>query len=200
VALAALAGTSLILLVRGYNRAALQAGLDSPASVELDSPPALEIAVDLSATRGTNVALYVNGEGRPVGAFPLTSSGRTTYEFRVGVSVVDRIRLDPTDEAGAEIRVYRFVVRSGAQVLLDWTPAQPNPFVWIANVEPGPATSEYLAFKSLTNGPILEAPVRETLRVPPPARVHRVDAQSDGPVLWIVVLLVGAAGAGTGAL
>ena len=201
VALAALAGTSLFLLVRSYNRAALQVVPDSPTPFELDSPPAFEIAVDLSATRGSNVALFVNDEGTPV-VLPLTSPDRTTYEFRVGVSVLDRIRLDPTDEAGAEIRVYRLVVRSGAEVLLDWTPAQPNLFLWIAGVEPGPATSEYLAFKSSTNDPILAAPVRvrEPLRVRAPARDRIVDARSDGAVLWIVVLVVGAAGAGAAAL
>jgi hypothetical protein len=194
LALVALAGTSLFLLVRLYNRAAQQA--------ERDSQPAFEIAVDLSATRGTNVALFVNGEGTPVGVFPLTTSGRTTYTFRAGVSVVDRIRLDPTDEAGAEIRIYRIVVRSGTDVLRDWTPAQqPNLFLWIGGVEPGAATSEYLAFTSSTNDPLLAAPM--LLRAPPrvrPALDRIVDALSDGPVLWIVVLLVGAAGAGAGAL
>jgi hypothetical protein len=189
MALVALAGTSLFFLVRLYNRAVLQA--------EFDSTSGLEIAVDLSATRGTNVELFVNGEVTPVGAPPQSGSGRSTYRFRVDASAVDRIRLDPTDEAGAEIRIYRVVVRNGTELLLDWGPAQPQLFNWVSGVEPGVSTGEYLAFTSSTNDPILAAAVH--LRVPS-ARDRIAPDRADEPVLWIIVLLVGASGTAMGGL
>src|SRR5271167_3099450 len=74
------------------------------------SPESVRVEVDLSASAGTRVALYVNDLTRPPLTQPLVPGGRRTYVFDGVVEDITMLRVDPADAGGATVDLYSIAV------------------------------------------------------------------------------------------
>lgn len=80
------------------------------------------IEVDMLASRGNFVEVYLNGNGREPKRLPLVLNERHIYRFEDLPTSITLVRLDPTNANDARIVLYGFRFKAGNRVLREFGP------------------------------------------------------------------------------
>jgi len=84
----------------------------------------INIEVDMMVSRGYGVDLYLNDWQHPPERVPLIPGQRNVYRFVNVPREIGLLRLDPTDQPDAQIRIYGITIRSRTQTFLQLAPSQ----------------------------------------------------------------------------
>jgi hypothetical protein len=80
----------------------------------------LTVRVDMYASGGTSVALYLNDVSHPPQVQPLVPGVGKTYTFDGPDGDIRRIRVDVADHAGVRVRLFGISVNDGSRVITDF--------------------------------------------------------------------------------
>ena len=83
----------------------------------------LDLSVDMEVDKGSYAEVYINGEASAPYRLSLEPGTRGVYRFRDMPAVINRIRIDPTDEPQANIKIYGLVFCRGKEILSQLTVA-----------------------------------------------------------------------------
>jgi hypothetical protein len=137
--------------------------------VRTEQPSPLVVTVDMSASGGGGVELFLNDLSRPPYRLSIKAGQRTTYEFQVSQKDISLFRLDPTDAANAQLAIFGITVDAGAGESLRIRPGEIAGWSK-ANLSSAREHDGAVEFTSTTDDPMLVAPA--ALWKSPPGRLY----------------------------
>jgi hypothetical protein len=145
--------------------------------------------VDLFASRGNFIEVRLNDFLQPPKRLPLVAGKRQTYHFEKLPNHIDVLRLDPTDQASADVVIYSLTLKSATQTFQQFGPAELRN--WTHNNLSDPKDQDGgLAFTDLNDDPILSAPLNVSLPGGNLRSLSTFFELSDGPFLLAIAVFL----------
>ena len=117
------------------------------------SGTAASLHVDMEASAGHEIQLFLNDLTIPPKVLAVQPGVRQTYVFDSVSDVIELLRIDPTDAAQADVRLYSVVVMAGSKTIARFDPPQLREWFRDAIVLHDDPTA--FAFRTLSNDSVL---------------------------------------------
>ena len=114
----------------------------------------VDLVVDMEASGGGYCEVYINNDYEQVHSLLILSGKRALYRFPGIPSVIRHLRIDPVDDVGEDIRIYRISFMRGDEELLR-IPGTAVKNWGMLNIKMLESVDNCSHFKSLTRDPII---------------------------------------------
>ena len=117
-------------------------------------PGSVDLVLDMEISHGGWIVVDVNNNYDQVSALPIAPGVRTLYQFKEVPSLIRQLRIDLTDNVGANVKIFQIAFwREGKELLQLNAETVKN---WgIMNAQPLNSTHDYYYFKNLTADTII---------------------------------------------